>query len=97
MVRTSITDHDSPYVDGVIHGDGLTSLQYRKGKGEDTTALMTEVNGIADEMKSGGLGLLTATGRLHLLVDPRYEAAADARAASTASTSTACSPRCPKC
>src|SRR5688572_25719667 len=39
MVRTSITDHDSPYVDGVLHGDGLTSLQYRKGKGEDTAQI----------------------------------------------------------
>ncbi len=36
MARTSIADFDSAYVDGVIHGDGLTSLQYRKAKGEDT-------------------------------------------------------------
>src|SRR5688572_3882056 len=26
MVRKSITEHDSPYVDGALHGDGLTSL-----------------------------------------------------------------------
>ena len=36
MARASITDFDAPYVDGVVHGDGLTSLQYRKTKGEDT-------------------------------------------------------------
>src|SRR6186713_1771263 len=36
MVRTSIADFDSAYVDGAIHGDGLVSLQYRKAKGEDT-------------------------------------------------------------
>ena len=36
MVRTSIADFDSAYVDGALHGDGLTSLQYRKAKGEDT-------------------------------------------------------------
>ena len=36
MARASIADFDSPYVDGALHGDGLTSLQFRKGKGEDT-------------------------------------------------------------
>ena len=36
MVRTSIADFDSAYVDGAFHGDGLTSLQFRKAKGEDT-------------------------------------------------------------
>ncbi|HEU4781552.1 MAG TPA: hypothetical protein VFS58_16840 [Steroidobacteraceae bacterium] len=36
MVRTSVTDFDSAYVDGALHGDGLTSLQYRKAKGDDT-------------------------------------------------------------
>jgi hypothetical protein len=36
MVRTSIADFDSTYVDGAQHGDGLTSLQFRKAKGEDT-------------------------------------------------------------
>ena len=28
-----------PYVDGALHGDGLTSLQYRKAKGEDTAQI----------------------------------------------------------
>ena len=26
-------DADAPYVDGIVHGDGLTSLQYRRAKG----------------------------------------------------------------
>lgn len=36
MARASIADFDSAYVDGVIHGDGLTSLQFRKARGDDT-------------------------------------------------------------
>src|SRR5262245_34501277 len=36
MARASIADFDSAYVDGALHGDGLTSLQFRKGKGEET-------------------------------------------------------------
>jgi TolB protein len=36
MVRTSVTDFDSAYVDGALHGDGLTSLQFRKVKGDNT-------------------------------------------------------------
>jgi len=36
MARASIADFDSAYVDGALHGDGLTSLQFRKAKGEDT-------------------------------------------------------------
>jgi TolB protein len=39
MARSSIADFDSAYVDGVIHGDGLTSLQYRKAKGEETAQI----------------------------------------------------------
>ena len=36
MVRSSYADFDSAYVDGALHGDGLTSLQFRKAKGEVT-------------------------------------------------------------
>jgi len=36
MARASLTDVDSPYVDGALHGDGLASLQFRKARGEDT-------------------------------------------------------------
>ena len=39
MARASLADFDSPYVDGALHGDGLTSLQFRKGKGEDTAQI----------------------------------------------------------
>lgn len=35
MVRPNL-DADAPYVDGVIHGDGLTSLQYRHEQGAAT-------------------------------------------------------------
>ncbi len=46
MARTSIADFDSAYVDGVVHGDGLTSLQYRKARGEDTAQIeMTAAKG----------------------------------------------------
>jgi hypothetical protein len=45
MVRKSL-DHDSSYVDGALHGDGLTSLQYRKAQGEDTAQIeMTAAKG----------------------------------------------------
>src|SRR5436309_987559 len=32
IVRTSL-DPDSAYADALVHGDGLTSLQYRRAKG----------------------------------------------------------------
>ena len=35
MVRQSL-EPDSPYADVAVHGDGLTSLQYRPGAGVDT-------------------------------------------------------------
>jgi TolB protein len=35
MVR-SARDADAPYVDGIVHGDGLTSLQFRRTKGAIT-------------------------------------------------------------
>lgn len=35
MVRAT-TDADAPYVDGVVHGDGLTSLQFRRTRGGAT-------------------------------------------------------------
>ncbi len=35
MIRESL-DADSPYVDAVLHGDGLISLQYREKKGGET-------------------------------------------------------------
>lgn len=35
MIRTSL-DTDSPYVDVAVHGDGLTSMQFRRAKGGET-------------------------------------------------------------
>src|SRR5688572_33251011 len=36
MARASIADFDAAYVYGALHGDGLTSLQFRKARGEGT-------------------------------------------------------------
>lgn len=44
MVRGSL-DEDSPYADGVVHGDGLTALQFRRAKGGPTDQLVSEVKG----------------------------------------------------
>jgi TolB protein len=45
IVRSSLDD-DSPYVDGALHaGDGLTSLQFRRGKGAITEQLEAAVKG----------------------------------------------------
>jgi hypothetical protein len=44
IVRGS-RDFDSPYADAVIHGDGLTSLQYRREKGGLTEQVVSEVKG----------------------------------------------------
>ncbi len=44
MIRNS-TDTSSMHVSGVVHGDGLTSLQYRKGFGEDTEEVKTDFSG----------------------------------------------------
>ncbi len=42
MIRQSL-DADAPYVDAVAHGDGLTSLQYRKVKGGPTEEIQSPV------------------------------------------------------
>jgi TolB protein len=44
LVRQTLED-DSPYADAVIHGDGLTSLQYRRSKGEITEQVVSDVKG----------------------------------------------------
>jgi TolB protein len=38
-------DDDSPYVDGAVHGDGLTSLQFRRTKGAATEEVVSDVKG----------------------------------------------------
>jgi hypothetical protein len=44
MLRTSL-DADAPYVDAVVHGDGLTNLQFREDAGETTRAVRFPVLG----------------------------------------------------
>ena len=44
MVRPS-QDADAPYVDGMVHGDGLTSLQFRRTKGAITEQKESTVKG----------------------------------------------------
>jgi hypothetical protein len=44
IVRSSV-DADSPYADAVLHGDGLTSLQYRRTKGAVTEQVEAAVKG----------------------------------------------------
>jgi hypothetical protein len=44
MVRSSL-DTDSPYADATVHGDGLTSLQYRRTKGAITEQVQSAVKG----------------------------------------------------
>lgn len=41
IIRNS-EDENDVYVDGVVHGDGLTSLQYREKKGDETLEKSTE-------------------------------------------------------
>jgi hypothetical protein len=42
MVRAG-TDADAPYIDGVVHGDGLTSLQFRRTRGGATAERQSPV------------------------------------------------------
>ncbi|MBP7503933.1 MAG: TolB family protein [Prolixibacteraceae bacterium] len=54
MFRATPED-DSPYVDVAVHGDGLTSLQYRMEKGGETREVTTQVKspGFIQLEKSG--------------------------------------------
>ncbi len=52
IVRRSL-DADSPYADAVVHGDGLTSLQFRRAKGALTEEVRSEMTG-ADVCSSSG-------------------------------------------
>ena len=42
MIRTSL-ERDSAYVDVAVHGDGLTSMQYRPKRGDETFEVRTAV------------------------------------------------------
>ncbi len=42
MIRTSL-ETDSPYVDIAVHGDGLTSMQFRRAKGSETEQVESKI------------------------------------------------------
>jgi TolB protein len=44
IVRSSL-EPDSPYADAAVHGDGLTSLQYRRTKGAVTEQVQSPITG----------------------------------------------------
>jgi TolB protein len=44
IVRSGL-EAESPYADAVLHGDGLTSLQYRRSKGAETEEIRSTVTG----------------------------------------------------
>ena len=44
MARSSL-DKDSPYADACLHGDGLTSLQFRRTKGAITEQVVLDIRG----------------------------------------------------
>ena len=43
MIRQSL-EANSPYVDAVVHGDGLTSLQYRENINGETAEMQAEID-----------------------------------------------------
>src|SRR3954453_23621308 len=45
LIIRSTVEPDSPYVDTVIHGDGLTSLQFRRTKGAVTEQIESSIKG----------------------------------------------------
>ena len=46
MIRASLDD-DSPYIDGLVHGDGLIAMQYREQKGGSTHGVLSGMRGPA--------------------------------------------------
>ncbi|WP_161890656.1 PD40 domain-containing protein [Pontibacter russatus] len=44
MVRSDLSGN-SPHVNAVVHGDGLTSLQYREAKGDSTKEMRSDLTG----------------------------------------------------
>jgi hypothetical protein len=45
LIIRATMDADSPYVDAVVHGDGLTSLQFRRTKGGATEEKRADIKG----------------------------------------------------
>jgi regulation of enolase protein 1 (concanavalin A-like superfamily) len=44
MIRASL-DSSAAYVDATVHGDGLTSMQFRPEQGADTEEIQSEISG----------------------------------------------------
>ncbi len=62
MIRESLADN-AKYADIAIHGDGLTSLQYRPAKGEETLEVVApkDANYITLERRGKIIRMKTAT------------------------------------
>lgn len=45
LIARAALDADAPYVDAVVHGDGLTSLQFRRSRGAATEERQSTVKG----------------------------------------------------
>lgn len=60
IVRSTLDD-DSPYADGAVHGDGLTSLQLRRTKGGATEQIVSAVTGadVVQLARKGGVYTLS--------------------------------------
>ncbi|HEY2433267.1 MAG TPA: hypothetical protein VGI12_11395 [Vicinamibacterales bacterium] len=61
MIRAGL-DADAPYVDAVVHGDGLTSLQFRRTKGAVTEEKRSTITGadVLELERRGGRFIMSA-------------------------------------
>lgn len=64
MARASL-DADAPYADACVHGDGLTSLQYRRVKGGETAEIVLP-------LKGGDVIQLERRGKTFIFSSARY-------------------------
>jgi TolB protein len=64
IARSSL-DNDSPYADACVHGDGLTSLQYRRTKGAITEQVTLDIKG-------GDVIQLERRGNTYIFSSARY-------------------------
>ena len=64
MVRSTL-DQDSAYADACVHGDGLTSLQYRRAKGAATDQVVLPIKG-------GDVIQLERRGNTYIFSSARY-------------------------
>ncbi len=64
-IARSTLDADSPYADACVHGDGLTSLQYRETKGAETKQIELPIKG-------GDVIQLERRGNTYIFSSARY-------------------------